>query len=200
MMILMKRFALVLLFTIFSIRAICQQISPDQFNREGTKITRQSMLALGAWGGANLLYSGIASASATGSNKYFHQMNLIWGGVNFTLGAAALTFTKYKEGLDFGQSLKKQLGIEKLFLFNTGLDVAYVVGGFYFKEKAKNSSCQYDRYHGYGNSIILQGAALFLYDGAMYFIHHNHGKSLYKSNDNFSIGFGYDQLYCIVKF
>ncbi|MEP7253896.1 MAG: hypothetical protein ABI683_15995 [Ginsengibacter sp.] len=196
----MKQFILASLLFLFAAQAAGQQDSLDRFNERRIKITRQSMAVLAGWGVANLLYSGIATGTATGSDKYFHQMNLIWGGVNFTLGTAGVIFTRNRQGLGFRQSFKKQLGIEKVYLFNTGLDVAYVVGGFYFKEKAKNSSSDYDRYHGYGNSIILQGAALFLYDGAMYLIHRNHGKKLYHRTDKFAISFAYDQLYCILKF
>ena len=196
----MKQFIILPLFFLVSNYCVSQVITLNDFNNDRVNITRKSMKVLAGWGAGNLIYSGIAGGSASGSNKYFHQMNLIWGGVNFTLGAAGLIFTKNKEGLNFKQSFKKQLTIEKVYLFNTGLDVAYVVGGFYFKEKAKNSSSNYDTYHGYGNSIILQGAALFLYDGAMYLIHHNHAKKLYDNTDKFAIAFAGDQLYCIWKF
>ena len=196
----MKKFIILPLFFLVSNYCVSQVKTLNEFNNDRVNITRKSMTVLAGWGAANLLYSGIAAGSASGSHKYFQQMNLIWGGVNFTLGASGLIFTKNKDGLDFKQSLKKQLTIEKVYLFNTGLDVAYVVGGFYFKEKAKNSFSNYDRYHGYGNSIILQGVVLFLYDGAMYLIHHNHGKKLYDNADKFTIGFAGYQLFCIWKF
>lgn len=158
------------------------------------------MGVLGGWGAANLLYSGIEVGSATGSNKYFHRMNLIWGGVNFTLGSIGFLFTKNKDGLDYSQSLKKQISIEKVYLFNAGLDVAYVAGGFYLKERANQNIAKYDQYRGYGKSIILQGAALFLFDGIMYLVHQNHGKNLFKIPANMQIGIRENGINCLVNF
>ncbi len=179
----------------------CQcQLNPiDKFNKEKIKITKQGMKVLGAWGGANLIYSGIALSAATGSDNYFHRMNMIWGGVNFTLGTLGFLFTKNKDGADYGESMKKQIALEKIYLFNAGLDVAYVAGGFYFKEKAKNDIARHDRYKGYGNSIIMQGSALFLFDGIMYLIHQKHGKQLYKLSENIQVSLTGKGIGCIVK-
>ncbi len=89
--------------------------------------------------------------------------------------------------------------MEQIYLLNSGLDVAYVVGGLYFTERANNVAEKHDWLKGYGNSIILQGSALFLYDGIMYLIHHNHGKKLDRFIDKMQIGFAVTQLNCIVK-
>ena len=177
----------------------CQLNPIDKFNREKIKITKQGMEVLGAWGGANVIYSGIALSTATGSGTYFHRMNMIWGGVNFTLGTLGFLFTKNKDGVGYGQSMKKQMALEKVYLFNAGLDVAYVVGGFYFKEKARNDISRHDRYKGYGNSIVMQGSALFLFDGIMYLVHQKHGKQLYKLSENIQVSLTGNGIGCIVK-
>ncbi len=158
------------------------------------------MMLLGEWGGANLLWGGIAAGSATGANKYFHRMNLIWGGVNFTFGTINFLFANGADNPDFLYSLKKQIAIEKIYLFNTGLDVAYIIGGLYLRERANNNVTKYDRYLGYGKSFILQGSALFLFDGIMYLVHQNHGKDLYKISGNINIGATLSGISCIVKF
>ena len=62
--------------------------------------------------------------------------------------------------------------LQNLLLLNAGLDIAYVATGFYLKERAKNSSGS-ERLHGYGNSLLLQGGFLLLFDAALYFIHYN---------------------------
>lgn len=92
------------------------------------------------------------------------------------------------------------MAIEKIYLFNAGLDVAYIAGGFYLREKANSNISKYDRYKGYGKSIILQGSGLFLFDGIMYIIHQYHGMKLYKLADNIKIGAASNGLGCIVKF
>lgn len=196
----MKQFITLTAFFVISNCCTCQVNSINEFNKERIRATKHSMIILGAWGGANVLYNGIALGSATGSDTYFHQMNLIWGGVNFAIGTISFLFTKNKEELSYSQSIKKQMTIEKIYLFNTGLDVAYIAGGLYIREKANSNTAKYDRYKGYGKSIILQGSALFLFDGIMYLIHQKHGIKLYKLADNISIGAAFNGLGCIVKF
>ncbi len=196
----MKQFITLTTFIFLSNYSSGQFTSTNEFNDERVKITKQSLAILGGWGGANLIYSGIALGSATGSDTYFHQMNLIWGGVNFAIGTLSFLFTKNKEEPSYSQSIKKQMTIEKIYLFNTGLDVAYMAGGLYFREKANNNTAKHDRYRGYGKSIILQGSALFLFDGIMYIIHQKHGMKLYKLADNIKIGAAFNGLGFIVKF
>ncbi len=48
------------------------------------------------------------------------------------------------------------------------------------KEKSNNATQNADKFKGYGQSIILQGSVLFLFDSFMYILHTSHGKTLYK--------------------
>ena len=57
-----------------------------------------------------------------------------------------------------------------VLLLNAGLDVAYIMTGLYMKERAKNVEKRKAMLKGYGNSIMLQGGFLFLFDVALYFI------------------------------
>ncbi|MEO8110520.1 MAG: hypothetical protein ABI594_10825 [Ginsengibacter sp.] len=195
----LKQFIILSAFLCVGSLGFCQVDSLDEFNRERVQLTKHGMLALATWGGINLLYSGIAAGSASGSNQYFHRMNLAWGGVNFAIGTLGYLLTKNKEGYGYAQTLHKQQAMEKIYLLNTGLDVAYIVGGFYFRERANNIAAKHDRLKGYGNSIILQGSALFVYDGIMYLIHNNHGKKMDRFIDKMQIGFALNQLSCVVK-
>ena len=169
------------------------------FNKERIKLTKQSMLVLGSWSAANLIFSGASAGSAEGSNKYFHQMNMIWGGINITLATIGYLSAKNQDGLSFAKSLRKQSSLEKTFLFNAGVDVAYIAGGFYLKEKAYNDLKNRDRYKGFGNSIVLQGSALFLFDGVMFLLHQQHGKKLNKLSEKFQLTTTAYGIGCIVK-
>jgi hypothetical protein len=195
----MKSFLLLLFFIIMN-NCYSQQISMNEFNNQRMKITRQSMTMLAGWGAANLIYSGASATSAKGSDKYFHQMNLIWGGVNLTLGTLGSFLAKNQDGLNYYESLKKQSTVEKIFLFNAGLDVAYVVGGFYIKEKSNNNVLSTEKNKGHGNSLILQGSALFFYDGILFLIHQSHGKQLYKLADKIQISSTVNGIGLLVKF
>ena len=170
----------------------------DDFNRQQVKMVRQSMTVLGSWSAANLLYSGISLSSATGSNKYFHQMNMMWGGINISLAAIGYFGAKNRDAAGYMASLKKQSTIENVFLMNAGLDLAYIAGGFYLKEKGRRNISNPQRATGFGNSIVLQGSALLLFDAVMYFVHQKHGRQLYKMGSQIQIAATSNGIGCIV--
>ncbi len=170
-----------------------------EFNNKKNRITRNGMIALGSWSAANLIYSGIATGQTTGTTRYFHQMNVMWGGINFGLAALGYFGIRKEAGLGLSQSLKKQSGVEKTYLFNMGLDAAYVVSGFYLKERAKNSTKNAQKFKGYGESIILQGAALLVLDAVLFTTHNLHGKKIYRLLEKTQIGFTGDGLGLSVK-
>ena len=184
---------------ILSITAFAQQTNFNTFNKEREKITKTGIKVLAGYSVANIIYGSIAAGQATGSNKYFHEMNAIWNGI--TLGITSIGFlTAKKEGtLSYGESLKKQQRIEKLFLFNAGLDVAYIAGGAYLKERAKTTIKNPLRLKGYGESIMLQGGVLLLFDGLMYAIHNSHGKALAKMGEKVQLGATANGIGFIVK-
>jgi hypothetical protein len=72
------------------------------------------------------------------------------------------------------------------------LDIAYIGGGWYLNRRgiSKNS----DRLHGYGNSIIMQGAFLLLFDGSMFAIQKHHGKTAEKFLNQIEVGFNGKQI------
>lgn len=177
---------------------IAQQSQVDQFNLQQVKLVRNSMVVLGSWSTANLLYSGISIGDAKGSAKYFHQMNLAWSGVNIGLAALGYFGTRHRDGFGYLESIKKQSNIEKIFLLNAGLDVAYIAGGFYLKERGRSGTQNPLRAEGFGNSIVLQGAALLLFDGIMYFVHQKHGRKLYQLGSNFRVTATANGIGCVV--
>ena len=173
---------------ILSVTALAQQTELTAFNKERERISRTGLKVLAGYSAANIIYGSIAAGQATGSNKYFHEMNAIWNGI--TLGITGIGFlTAKKEGtLTYSESLTKQQNIEKLFLFNAGLDVAYIAGGAYLKERAKTTIKNPQRLKGYGEAVMLQGGVLLLFDGIMYAIHNMHGKALTKMGEKLQLG------------
>jgi hypothetical protein len=153
------------------------QINLPQFNKEQAGINKTAFIVLGSWSAANIITGIAGQAHTSGQAKYFHQMNLIWGSVNLVIaGSGYIGAIRRNTDLSLSGSLKQQSVIEKTFLFNAGLDLAYLAGGAYFIEKGKNNNP--DRNKGYGKSILLQGGALLLFDVIMYSTHNKHGKKL----------------------
>lgn len=174
----MKKIVLLFTTAMCTLTVLAQQSTLNELNARRQQIDKTAISLLASYSAANIVYGTIASGQTTGSNKYFHQMNAIWNGV--TLGIVAIGhFTAKKEGeLELAASLKKQHSVEKLFLFNTALDLAYVAGGAYMYEKSKTTTNKPERLKGYGQSVMLQGGVLLLFDGVMYAIHQKHGKKL----------------------
>lgn len=173
----MKNILFISLFLSFSTSIFSQNLMLPSFNQERNDLNRKGMVVLGSWAGANLITNGILLSNSSGSDKYFYQMNVYWNVVNGTLaGLGVLGAKKMQRNLSAFQSLEEQSSTEKTFLINTGLDVAYVMTGVYLLEKSKNSIDSQDMLKGYGQSVILQGGFLLLFDGIMYGVHRSHLK------------------------
>lgn len=160
-----------------------QRVVLDSFDQKRIDLNRKGMLVLGGWSAANLITSGIAYGNTQGESRYFQEMNLMWNGIN--LAIAGLGYWKAKRENPADQSAKaiwqRQQQVEKIFLFNAGLDLAYVASGLYLKEKA-NSTERPERLKGYGNAILLQGGFLLLFDAIMYRVHLRHGAEFWKNH------------------
>jgi len=160
--------------------AVSAQIQPelDTFNQERISINKKGMTFLTGWSLASVAAGGAGYFSAKeGEAKYFHQMNGMWGLINLLFGGAGLlqAYTDHKT-YDFEKTIRQQSGIEKTFLFNTALDLVYVTAGFYLLQNAKTEPDKRDKYRGWGNSIIMQGGVLCLFDVVMFISHNRHGK------------------------
>jgi hypothetical protein len=171
---LMKKI-LIFVFLITCSRVFAQD-SLKSFNYSRNHITTTGMTVLGSWAIANI---GVGAAgwanSKGGSNKYFYQMNTIWGAAN--LGAALLGYTNARKNssktLSPSENLKAQQKIEKIFLINGGLDLAYIGTGIFLKHRGNGRNS--DQLKGYGSAIITQGIFLLLFDGTMYSTQRHNG-------------------------
>ena len=181
----MKNLLFLPLFLLVSTSIFSQNLTLPNFNQERNDLNRKGMTVLGSWAGANLISNSILLSNSTGSDKYFYQMNVYWNVVNGALAGLGVLGAKKKQGnLSAFQTLEEQSSTEKTFLINTGLDAAYVMTGVYLLEKSKNSMDNQDMLKGYGQSVILQGGFLLLFDGIMYGVHRSHlkkGKAIFEN-------------------
>ena len=145
------------------------------FNAKRNKINRHAMYVLGGWGVANMGFSGVEYSKATGSDRYFHQMNLMWGGINALIAGGSLLM-KDKNDLNLSQTVRFQNSTEKTFAVNAAVDLLYSSAGLYLTERARNDLKHADKYNGWGNSLIMQGGFLFLFDATIAIIQSRHGK------------------------
>ena len=149
-----------------------------QFNQERLKTDKHLMIGLGGWAAANFLVSGVGWATVPeGEAHYFHQMNVLWNTVNIGLAIPGyFNAKKSNPNLTFDKSILNQHKTEKIFLINTGLDVAYISAGLLLRSNAKINLSKRDQFNGFGNSLLMQGGFLFLFDLTAYLIHNQHAK------------------------
>lgn len=151
---------------------LAQSLQLTGFNQQRLDRTRYSMYVLGAWGVANVAGGALGMAQTRGSQRAFHQMNLGWGVINAGLAASGLWTATHMDpaAFDLYETVRQHHRMQKILLFNAGLDIAYMAGGAWMLERAKTSVQHQDRLRGFGRSILLQGAFLFAFDlgAAMY--------------------------------
>jgi hypothetical protein len=164
----------------------------NTFNKERLNIQKKGMGVLGIWAIGNIATGIVGYETTDGSVAQLYKMNIIWNGVNLALAIPGyIGASKGKYDLSMRKTYKEQSGVEKTFMFNAGLDAAYIMGGLYLTEKAKTASTpkKHDEHLGYGNSLMFQGGFLMLFDITMAAIHSSHGnKKLMQHLDKIIIG------------
>lgn len=145
-----------------------------EFHLDRMNINENAMLILGGWAAGNILVGTYGNFKSSGEAKYFHQFNTMWNVVN--LGIAAFGYLNAvnsdPSSMTSLEIIKDYNSLQSFLLLNAGLDAAYIMTGFYLKERSKNSSSA-ERLRGYGNSLLLQGGFLLLFDVTLFFIHQN---------------------------
>lgn len=167
-----------ILFIVLSFCCFSSNAQLDLYNTQRHKVDQKLMLGLGSWATLNLIGSSIGWYSTTNEEmKSFHQMNFMWNTVN--LGLAIPGYIKAKRNksvLTIAQTIEEQRKTESIFLFNSGLDLAYISGGLILRSEAKSNLEKEDLFNGFGNSLIIQGGFLLVFDWIAYGIHRSRSK------------------------
>jgi len=153
-------------------------IDSNKYYRQILDINKAGMLVLSSWAVSNILSGFYYSNSTTLSVlKYFWKGNIYWNFVNLGIAGMGIyhSLVNYNLPITINQLYRKQQNIEKIYLFNAGLDVAYFFAGLYLNEKANNVT-NTAQLSGYGTAMMLQAAFLVSFDLAMYLMHHKHAK------------------------
>lgn len=149
------------------------------FNVERIALTQKGMQALGYWSIGNIATGFFFRSQTDGQTKAFHTMNAGWNLVNLGIATAGyIGLKKQRPGrFDLQETIREQYNMQKVLLFNAGLDLGYMAGGLYLRERAAVADNP-DQLRGWGNSILLQGGFLFVYDGVMAYLHSRRNKKL----------------------
>lgn len=167
----------------------------ENFLEDHHNINRSGMATLGAWALGNIAIGAVGRASSKGVAKYFHEMNAAWNIIN--LGIASFGYIGSVSpdlNLSLTEAIKQQKSMESFLLFNAGLDIGYMAIGLYLKERSKNASNNPLRLRGYGNSLLLQGAFLFLFDLTLYYFQSDLSGDFLGNLESIEVGLGRIQI------
>jgi hypothetical protein len=173
----MKKYFLASLIILLAVSTLfAQHTDISGFYQTSVKTNTTGMYVLGGWAIANIAGGAVGWANSNGSIKYFHQMNLFWNTVNLGIAGFALynNLNSSILGLTDSMMMRKHIKTENLYLINAGLDVLYIETGFLLKHFSTNSAKRKDMLFGYGNSVIVQGGFLLVFDLIMWAVQHNH--------------------------
>jgi hypothetical protein len=163
----------------------------DSVNRERNRIVEKGMLVLTGWGVANIGTGLVGMANTTGETRAFHRANVFAGSINVLFGQLSYWVARSasKRSSTPLETLREQEKAEKLFLLNTGIDLAYVALGAYIKERGNRFTGEdRSRQRGLGSSLMLQGAFLFVFDGVMYLLQNRNGNRLTPGTVSLELG------------
>jgi hypothetical protein len=187
----MQKIFLLIGFIGASFQSFSQKENLANFEKERVNYSKNAMIALAGWSLANIVGSGIATNTRNKEMRYFHQMNVMWGGINLAIAGLGY-WGAGREKIDnpaLAGVLKHQNKIEKTYLINAGLDVVYVGAGLLMSGTSSNQKNP-EKFKGYGNSIMVQGGFLLLYDAIIYSMHRKHGKKLNGITEKVSLNVG----------
>lgn len=182
---------IILLILLAAVSSNAQPNFNDSLAQSRNRITRSAMITLGAWAAANILSGFIVAGRTEGEVKYAWRMNAYWNFVN--LGLAGMGYLNAVKAAakkySFADNVGEQQKLEKIYVFNFGLDLAYITGGLYLRERARNetNSNSSAQLSGYGSSIVIQGGFLLLMDGVMIMLHRKNSLLMNKRLKRFDL-------------
>ena len=150
------------------------------FNQGRELLVGRGLAVLAAWALLNLVGSGyfLKAADRRHPAFYFHGMNVGWGAINALLACWGILHIQFAApaGLRLADVVQAQLHHENIFLFNAGLDAAYVMTGFYLVARAAGPDQAHPaRLLGFGRSLWVQGGFLLAFDAVMWSLLHWQG-------------------------
>lgn len=170
------------LLALWTCAAWAQAPSPDwlqDWGRDHIALNHTGMAVLLGWSVLNLGGGLAGSFNGEGSWRAFHQMNAAWNLVNLGIAGWALLDMTHQDvsSMTALSALASGEKMEKIFLFNAGLDIAYMVGGGWLWQRG--AARRSPRQEGFGQSILLQGTFLLCFDAAMWWLNYDHDQRLY---------------------
>lgn len=142
-----------------------------QWNRDRLATSRVGMFVLGGWAVANMGVGAFGVGLERDERvRFIHLGNLLFNSVNLTLALISLIseWSLDPASFDAKRSLLASERLEKVFFINAGLDVAYCAAAAFMWQRGEAIGDA--RLVGFGQSFLVQGAFLIVFDTLMGFL------------------------------
>lgn len=141
------------------------------YAQKSFELQKKGMILLGSWATFNIISGSAGYFLSEKDTKYFHQMNAGWNLVNLGIAGFALYNISQMDasGLSYSEALTELQNLDKILLFNSGLDLGYMATGAWLWERGLRKGS--DRLVGYGRSLLIQGGFLLAFDLGLYLLH-----------------------------
>jgi hypothetical protein len=144
------------------------------FDARFVQIIHKHAAVLGWWCILHFLAGIPVLLFASGFWWYFMLMGLSWAGINFAIVWKLYEHT-YMRRFVRGDILKRfevQRHVEKMMLFNVGLDAAYCFAGLYLLTLARVPDMAHPAlWSGFGWAVLAQGLFLLIQDNVVHWLH-----------------------------
>jgi len=186
-----KLFFIGFLVLFFTFDAWSQTSGLAEFNTERLQVNKIGMIVLGSWALGNMGTNALLLRNPSSVEQgHFYRMNIFWNVVNLALAVPGLRHSLITDpaSINMAETVAEYHQMGKVLMFNAGLDVAYITGGFLLKEMAKTRDKKKDIMRGYGRSLILQGGFLLAFDILLFTALQTKNAKLTELLSNLSIG------------
>ncbi len=176
----MKGFLFLILFSC-SMALQAQLSLYDSVNLRHNKIAKTGVTVLAGWSAVSVASGLVGMNNSDGDVRYFHKRNVLFGGINLALSGLSLLRMRSEASKAYtpAQIYKRTAATQKVFLFNAGLDLAYIAYGLYTRERAfRYTGDKRDKLRGTGNSVLVQSGFLTLLDFVQYFMQSSNARRL----------------------
>ncbi len=140
----------------------------EQFNQGRIDRNRQAMAVLFGWAVTNMAVGIPGALTTDGRRQHFFEMTAAWNVVNAAIAGFGYVNSGREDAAagDLIGSLSRAHSLEKVLLFNMGLNVAYIATGGYLWERGIRTDS--DRLRGYGPAMMIQGGFLLGFDSILF--------------------------------
>lgn len=153
---------------IAAVTLTAQPLELTEWNRARLEASRVGMYTLGIWAVGNMGVGAVGLALEKDERlRFIHLGNLLFNAVNLGLALNTLIreWNEDPSELDAKQSVRAAEQIEKVFFINAALDLGYLaLAGFLWQ---RGEAVSDPRLVGLGQSLIIQGGFLLLFDLTM---------------------------------